>query len=709
MRRVNLPSGTRDILYGETPSAGSLSADRSKLVLDPEEQRLLSVVRHMYLVERLPMRGIVERLRKMGVVNRRGRPFGLSGVWEMIHRRQDRPEEAVARGRGGPPRREGPRQERRRAPRARPATEEPARSLASRICPGWPDCPRRLRSPVCSGSPLPRADDPRSMWLALSRASRAAAWDRCKSRAGHESRSDSGRGNGARIVASARTRGGTRDGSEISHQRGRRRGDDVLRYHAANRRADREEGQLLHAASTGAGAVRRRDAPHRAPPAPLLFQRAPRRTRVGVPRRQRRRALLVAILLRGGLGRRRQLAGAARREADRGRRACSGPPPPTASCTRWRCCARSTRCPTRPGRTSSPAAWSRRSARCSASGRWATPSRSSVLSRRPPASSSGMRDGSRVSVLAAERGGRRARGEGARAAATPSSRGRMAEDDAHVLAELDPLHDSALSSPIGPTEAMKPSVPAWTRFDWGIAAALGVAMGSGSATSRNAMSDEAMYRTVAAEATVSGLQGVPGAGRPARRGGARRPPAARRAAGRPRRRGRSRPSRPSRRRTRRRRSVRRSTRRSRRAMLGGARQGKEGGHDRRARRVREEVPGQRPRAGAQGGAAHALRAGARRLEEEGEGRRGDGGVRGAALRVGREERQRGVRGALPPEAVEDARRRRQEGDEEQPLPGPGCAAVEVRDGGRDARARAARGEPTSSRASQGRSRRTCCR
>jgi hypothetical protein len=55
----------------------------------------------MYLVERLPMRGIVDRLRKMGVVNRRGRPFGLSGVWEMIHRRQDKPTEAKGRGSAG--------------------------------------------------------------------------------------------------------------------------------------------------------------------------------------------------------------------------------------------------------------------------------------------------------------------------------------------------------------------------------------------------------------------------------------------------------------------------------------------------------------------------------------------------------------------------------------------------------------------------------
>jgi hypothetical protein len=102
MRSVTLPAGTRDILYGETPFGWRLSPDRSKLVLDPEEQRLLSVVRHMYLAERLPMRAIVERLRKMRVVNRRGRPFGLSGVWEMIHRRNEQPAEAERAGKKRP-------------------------------------------------------------------------------------------------------------------------------------------------------------------------------------------------------------------------------------------------------------------------------------------------------------------------------------------------------------------------------------------------------------------------------------------------------------------------------------------------------------------------------------------------------------------------------------------------------------------------------
>jgi hypothetical protein len=99
MRRVHLPSNAPDILYGETPFGWRLSADRSKLVLDPDEQRLLSVVRHMYLAERLPMRDIVARLRSMRIVNRRGRPFGLSSVWEMIHHRQEPPAEAKTKGR----------------------------------------------------------------------------------------------------------------------------------------------------------------------------------------------------------------------------------------------------------------------------------------------------------------------------------------------------------------------------------------------------------------------------------------------------------------------------------------------------------------------------------------------------------------------------------------------------------------------------------
>jgi hypothetical protein len=112
-----------------------------------------------------------------------------------------------------------------------------------------------------------------------------------------------------------------------------------------------------------------------------------------------------------------------------------------------------------------------------------------------------MRDGSRVAIHAtsaeaAERADKalgQMRGPLAQA---------LAEDDAHVLAELDPLHTSALSSPIGPTEAMRYSLPVWTRFDYVVAAVAGVTLGLVLATMRNSMSDDAMYRAATAAATI---------------------------------------------------------------------------------------------------------------------------------------------------------------------------------------------------------------
>ncbi len=75
----------KDILYGEPPFGWRLSRDRSKLVRDPEEQRVVATVRHMYFVSRLPMREIVAHLAAAGIVNRRGRPFGLSRIFEIVH------------------------------------------------------------------------------------------------------------------------------------------------------------------------------------------------------------------------------------------------------------------------------------------------------------------------------------------------------------------------------------------------------------------------------------------------------------------------------------------------------------------------------------------------------------------------------------------------------------------------------------------------
>jgi hypothetical protein len=74
--------------------------------------------------------------------------------------------------------------------------------------------------------------------------------------------------------------------------------------------------------------------------------------------------------------------------------------------------------------------------------------------------------------------------------------------DHHALAELDPLHDLAMSSPIGPTAKMRPNVALWMRVDWALAAVLGVVLGHALATTRNTLSDDAMYRTVAAAGDV---------------------------------------------------------------------------------------------------------------------------------------------------------------------------------------------------------------
>jgi hypothetical protein len=112
-----------------------------------------------------------------------------------------------------------------------------------------------------------------------------------------------------------------------------------------------------------------------------------------------------------------------------------------------------------------------------------------------------MRDGSRVIVPAASvKDAERAdaalsarREELARATAT---------EDPHMLAELDPLHDSALSNPIGPSEAMRRSLPAWIRLDWVIAVIVGTAVGLTLAEARNTMSDEAMYRSVVATSSA---------------------------------------------------------------------------------------------------------------------------------------------------------------------------------------------------------------
>jgi hypothetical protein len=119
-----------------------------------------------------------------------------------------------------------------------------------------------------------------------------------------------------------------------------------------------------------------------------------------------------------------------------------------------------------------------------------------------PALALRMRDGSRVLVAAAS-------AEQAEKADTALGTLRqelaraIAEEDPQVLAELDPLHDRAMSSPIGPTAGMQRVLVVSKRFDWAIAVVAGVLLGLGLGSTRNAMSDEAMYRSVVAAGTAA--------------------------------------------------------------------------------------------------------------------------------------------------------------------------------------------------------------
>ncbi len=92
--RVAAPAGSKDILYGQPPYGWKLAKDRSKLVRNSEEQRVIAMVRHMFFIRRLTMRQIVDELQSMGVVNRRGNAFPLSRVCEILHMDRKPPPEA---------------------------------------------------------------------------------------------------------------------------------------------------------------------------------------------------------------------------------------------------------------------------------------------------------------------------------------------------------------------------------------------------------------------------------------------------------------------------------------------------------------------------------------------------------------------------------------------------------------------------------------
>jgi hypothetical protein len=68
---------------GQTPWGLRVSVDGG-VQPDEYEENVVAVVRHMRTMGRT-IREIVEFLREVGVVNRRGMPIGMTRVFEMIH------------------------------------------------------------------------------------------------------------------------------------------------------------------------------------------------------------------------------------------------------------------------------------------------------------------------------------------------------------------------------------------------------------------------------------------------------------------------------------------------------------------------------------------------------------------------------------------------------------------------------------------------
>ena len=123
-----------------------------------------------------------------------------------------------------------------------------------------------------------------------------------------------------------------------------------------------------------------------------------------------------------------------------------------------------------------------------------------------PALALRMRDGTRV-VVPARSVLEVAHAEDAIVSLRPALMRALAEDDAQVLAELDPLHQSAVSSPFGSAAPLKIRRPAWVRLDWALALGAGALLAAAVIPSRNDGSDEAMFRSVAASRSVPEYEG----------------------------------------------------------------------------------------------------------------------------------------------------------------------------------------------------------
>jgi hypothetical protein len=69
---------------------------RSKIQVDPDDETLTALVRHLYVVLGLSMRQIVAELEALELVDPRGQPFPLSLVWTIVRSRSAQADNDVA-------------------------------------------------------------------------------------------------------------------------------------------------------------------------------------------------------------------------------------------------------------------------------------------------------------------------------------------------------------------------------------------------------------------------------------------------------------------------------------------------------------------------------------------------------------------------------------------------------------------------------------
>jgi hypothetical protein len=93
MLRVKAPRGAKDILYGQPPYGWELSRDRSKLVKEPAEQRVIAMILRLD-ARGLSTRQIATELASAGLRTRRGGKFVATTVLVIIRRGRKPPPES---------------------------------------------------------------------------------------------------------------------------------------------------------------------------------------------------------------------------------------------------------------------------------------------------------------------------------------------------------------------------------------------------------------------------------------------------------------------------------------------------------------------------------------------------------------------------------------------------------------------------------------